>query len=80
MQWYISIIYSDQREDHILLDIIVVKRLTENNLPINVDKSRFGQDIVHLLGFLISGAGIEMDNEKGEATKNFRCKNKTSNR
>lgn len=36
-------------------------------MPINVDKSRFGQIVVHLLGYVVSRQGIEMDNEKVQA-------------
>ena len=47
----------------------VINRLNTWSAPIRVDESRFGQKLVKLLGFLISGKGAAMDPKMVEALK-----------
>lgn len=58
------IIFSRNKEEHIRHVNFVIDLLTKFNLPIKLGKSRFGQRKVKLLGFIVSGSGIEMDPEK----------------
>ena len=49
----------------------VINRLNTWSAPIRVDESRFGQKLVKLLGFLISGKGAAMDPKMVEALKTW---------
>ncbi len=64
-------IFSCNREEHVEHVRMVIERVTMWNVPIRAEKSRFGQKKVKLLGFIISGRGVEMDPNKVEARKSW---------
>lgn len=61
------VVFSNNREQYIEHAKAVIDRLTEYSLPVRVDKSRFAQKMIRLLGFVISGAGVQMDASKVES-------------
>ncbi len=65
------VVFSKNKAEHIVHVKAVIDRLTEFNLLIRVDKSRFGQTKVRLLGFVVSGKGIEMDPSKATAISSW---------
>ena len=64
-------IFSPNRIEHIWHVKTVIDRLTRYNILIRADKSLFGQRKVRLLGFVVSGAGVEMDQDKVTVIKNW---------
>lgn len=65
------IVFSNCRADHVEHVKAVLDRLTHWKLPIKLAKCRFGQKMVRVLGFIVSGNGINMDPAKTEAIGNW---------
>lgn len=66
------IIHSATADKHVELLIQVLKRLVKNNLKLKISKTLFLQKNVKYLGFIISKYGIEVDDNKTKAIKNFK--------
>eukprot|EP00171_Calliarthron_tuberculosum_P006806 IDg6806t1 len=65
------VIFSRSRAEHVEHVRFVIELLTKFSLLIRVDKSRFGQSAVRLLGFIITGKGIQKDPTKVSAISNW---------
>ncbi len=65
------VIFSNSQHEHVEHIKAVIELLTRYKLLIRADKSRLGQKTVRLLGFIVSGKGIEMDPAKMEAVENW---------
>ncbi len=65
------VVFSENREEHIEHVKTVMNRLNKWNIPIRLDKSRFGQKMVYLLGYQISGEGVQMDARKVEPIRDW---------
>lgn len=65
------VVYSGSKAEHVEHVKAVINRLTALNVVISVKKSRFGQRKVKLLGFIVSGKGLEMNPAKAEAIANW---------
>lgn len=61
------VLVSETFEDHLRLLREVARRLTEANLAINLEKSRFGVDELPFLGYLLSTQGLRANPEKVKA-------------
>ncbi|KAG1063814.1 hypothetical protein G6F42_027132 [Rhizopus arrhizus] len=59
------IIFSKSYEEHIIHVQNVIKKLTNVNLILNVDKCHFAQTSVYLLGFCVDAKGSRLDPRKG---------------
>lgn len=57
-------IFSENPVTHVYHLVEVIRRLNNWKLPIRMDKSRFLQKRVRILGFIVSGEGVEKDPEK----------------
>lgn len=66
------VIFSENRDAHITHVICVMERLNKWNIPIRKDKSRFGQKMIYLLGYQISGDGVQMDSRKVSPIRNWK--------
>lgn len=64
---YDIVTYSLSRAEHVEHVKAVINRLTALDVLISVNKSRFGQRNFKLLGFIVSGKGIEMSPAKADA-------------
>jgi hypothetical protein len=58
------LIYTETEEEHIRLTSEVLRRLQENNLAIAPDKCEWHQKQVEFLGYIISGEGVSMSEDK----------------
>lgn len=65
------IIYSENEEDHIKHIDWVLKKLSDANMKVNIEKSVFFETSVEYLGFVVSKDGIKTCADKVEAIKNF---------
>jgi hypothetical protein len=58
------LIYTENEEEYIWLTREILRRLQENNLAIAPDKCEWHQKQVEFLGYLISGKGVSMSEDK----------------
>jgi hypothetical protein len=58
------LIYTGNEEEYVQLTREVLRRLQENNLAIGPDKCEWHQKQVEFLGYLISGEGVSMSEDK----------------
>ena len=58
------LIYTENEEEHVRLTREVLRRLQENNLAIAPDKCEWHQKQVEFLGYLISGEGVSISEDK----------------
>lgn len=65
------IVATETFEEHMYWLERVLQRLTDANLKINPEKSKFCREKVEYLGFIVSGEGVEVDESKVEPVKNF---------
>ena len=62
---------SENVQQHLLNLELLFHRLLENNLTINLEKSRFFRSEVKFLGHILTSTGIKPDPEKIETIQNF---------
>lgn len=55
------VIFTKTKAEHTRLVKEVLRRLNAANLKINEDKCSFAKDTIHLLGYKVSAAGVEID-------------------
>ena len=55
------LVYSKDPDEHTKHVTLVLKKLQEYSLKVNLDKSEFDQDEVEFLGHIIRKNGIQMD-------------------
>jgi hypothetical protein len=65
------LIYSRTMEEHVEHIKMVLEVLRNENLYANMEKCTFCTDKVVFLGFVVSGQGVEVDESKVEAIKNW---------
>ncbi|GLJ13208.1 hypothetical protein SUGI_0207710 [Cryptomeria japonica] len=65
------LIFSKNRDEHMHHLKLVLKRLQEEKLLLNVDKCLFMQEELVYLGFIVSSGSIKMDPEKVERILNW---------
>lgn len=63
------IIFSPNIESHVFTLNQVLERLVENKLKLKVEKSKFLQNQVHYLGYIISSEGLVADPKKTETIR-----------
>lgn len=59
-----TIIHAVDKEDHDKITLEVPKRLKENGLCIAPDKCEWAKQEVEFLGYIISGDGVQMTDDK----------------
>ena len=64
------LIFSKSKEEHLTHLELVLKKLREKELKINLDKCFFMKEELVFLGFFISKGNLKMDLEKVEAILN----------
>ena len=57
-------IYAVTRQEHDQIVLEVLRRLKENRLCLSPDKCEWAQPQIEFLGYLVSGDGVEMTNDK----------------
>ena len=67
----ILIYTEDSGQGHVEAVKWVLENLRKNGLFANLKKCRFHQDEVRFLGYVVSGQGIRMEEERTEAVKNW---------
>ena len=67
----ILIYTEDSGQGHVEAVMWVLENLRKNGLFANLKKCRFHQDEVRFLGYVVSGQGIRMEEERTEAVKNW---------
>ena len=65
-------VHASTKEKHDEIALEVLRRLRENRLCIAPDKCEWSKDRVEFLGYMISGDGVEMTDEKIETLKNIK--------
>ena len=65
------LIFSKSKEEHLTHLELVLKKLREKELKINLDKCVFMKEELVFLGFVISKGNLKMDPEKVEAILNW---------
>lgn len=64
-------IYSEKADDHIENVKWVLQKLKEANLFVNVQKCKFNTDEMHFLGYTVSAAGIQIEENYIEAIQSW---------
>ncbi|RYA67551.1 hypothetical protein DD595_26180, partial [Enterobacter cloacae complex sp. 4DZ3-17B2] len=59
------IVVTETVEEHFSWLRVVLRRLREANLTINLEKSEFCRDGVKYLGFIVNREGLQVDDDKG---------------
>lgn len=65
------LIFSKNKDEHLIHLDLVLKRLDEEHLKINLEKCVFLQEEIVFLGFVISKSSLKMDPSKVEAILNW---------
>ncbi|MGH8963711.1 MAG: dUTP diphosphatase, partial [Actinomycetes bacterium] len=65
------VVFSGSMADHLEHVRLVVRKLTDARLVLNVDKCRFGLPAVRLLGFIVSGSGHAAEPERLEVLRTW---------
>ena len=66
------LLFSETEEEHVKLIEEVLKRLSENHMPLSVEKCQFGVSEVEYLGYLVNSQGIKPLQRKIQALQAFK--------
>ncbi len=65
------LIYSPTMEEHRRHVTQVLQRLRQHHLYLKTEKCEFHKSTIHFLGYIVTPAGVQMDQRKAEAVKNW---------
>ncbi len=65
------LIYSPTMEEHRCHVTQILQRLRQHHLYLKTEKCEFHKSTIHFLGYIVTPAGVQMDQRKVEAVKNW---------
>ncbi|KAL0172839.1 hypothetical protein M9458_033150, partial [Cirrhinus mrigala] len=65
------LIYSPSLQDHRRHFTQVLQRLREHHLYLKAEKCEFHKTTIHFLGYIVTPAGVQMDQRKVDVVRNW---------